>query len=44
MGKRIEFIDFIKGISMFKVVWGQSMQRMGDGNDYWSNPVHEYIC
>ena len=44
MGKRIEYIDFIKGICIFIVVWGHSIQNMGDGNDFWTNPVHEFIC
>ena len=44
MGKRIEYIDFIKGICIFIVVWGHSIQNLGDGNDFWTNPVHEFIC
>ena len=44
MGKRIEYIDFIKGICIFIVVWGHSIQNLGDGNDFWANPVHEFIC
>lgn len=43
-GKRIEYIDFIKGICIFIVVWGHSIQNMGDGNEFWTNPVHEFIC
>lgn len=43
MGKRIEYIDFIKGICIFIVVWGHSIQNMGDGNDFWTNPVHEFL-
>ena len=39
MGKRIEYIDFIKGICIFIVVWGHSIQNMGDGNDFRTNPV-----
>lgn len=42
--KRIEYIDFIKGICIFIVVWGHSIQNMGDGNEFWTNPVHEFIC
>lgn len=44
MGKRIEYIDFIKGFCIFIVVWGHSIQNMGDGNEFWTNPVHEFIC
>lgn len=28
--KRIEYIDFIKGICIFIVVWGHTIQNMGD--------------
>lgn len=42
--KRIEYIDFIKGICIFIVVWGHSIQNMGDGIEFWTNPVHEFIC
>lgn len=42
--KRIEYIDYIKGICIFIVVWGHSIQNMGDGNDFWENPIHEFIC
>lgn len=42
--KRIEYIDFIKGICIFLVVWGHSIQNMGNNNDFWENPVHVFIC
>lgn len=41
---RIEYIDFIKGVCIFIVVWGHSIQNMGDGNEFWENPIHEFIC
>ena len=42
--KRIEYIDFIKGICIFIVVWGHTIQNMGDGDEFWLNPVHQFIC
>ena len=39
--KRIEYIDFIKGICIFIVVWGHTIQNMGDGDEFWLNPVHQ---
>ena len=41
--KRIEYIDFIKGICIFIVVWGHTIQNMGDGDEFWLNPVHQFI-
>ena len=43
MGKRIEYIDFIKGICIFIVVWGHSIQNMGYVNDFWTTTVHAFI-
>lgn len=40
---RIGSIDFIKGVCIFLVVWGHSIQNMG-GDTFWENPVHEFIC
>ena len=35
--KRIEYIDFIKGICIFIVVWGHTIQNMGDGDEFINN-------
>jgi fucose 4-O-acetylase-like acetyltransferase len=42
--KRIEYIDFIKGVCIFLVVWAHTIQNMGDGQEFWNNPVHVFIC
>ena len=42
--KRIEYIDFIKGVCIFLVVWGHTIQNMGNGVDFWENPIHKFIC
>lgn len=42
--KRIEYIDFIKGICIFLVVWAHSIQNMSVGDSFWENPVHIFIC
>lgn len=42
---RIEFIDFIKGLAIFVVIWGHCIQNFGarDGS-FFDNPVHILIC
>jgi len=42
--KRIDYIDFIKGISIFFVVWGHTIQNIGAENAFWTNPFHIVIC
>lgn len=41
--KRIEYIDFIKGVCIFLVVWAHSIQNMSPNNTFWENPVHIFI-
>lgn len=42
--ERIKYIDFIKGICIFLVVWGHCIQNMGTKNDaFFDNPVHIFI-
>lgn len=42
---RIAYIDFIKGLAIFLVIWGHSIQNFGlrDGS-FFENPVHILIC
>jgi fucose 4-O-acetylase-like acetyltransferase len=42
-GKRIEFIDSLKGFAIFLVLWGHSIQYLKNGADYFDNPVFEFI-
>ena len=41
---RIAYIDFIKGLAIFLVIWGHSIQNFGlrDGS-FFENPVHILI-
>ena len=41
---RIEYIDFIKSIAIFLVVWAHCIQNMGNNEDFWENPIHIFIC
>lgn len=41
---RIDYINFIKGVSIFLVVWAHSIQNMGDGVYFRTNPLFELIC
>lgn len=42
---RIEYIDFVKGLAIFLVIWGHSIQNFGlrDGS-FFDNPIHILIC
>lgn len=42
---RIEYIDFIKGLAIFLVIWGHSLQNFGARDEsFFDNPVHILIC
>lgn len=43
--QRIEYIDFIKGLAIFLVIWGHCIQNFGirDGS-FFENPVHILLC
>lgn len=42
---RIEYIDFIKGLAIFLVIWGHSIQNFGLGDEsFFENPLHILIC
>jgi fucose 4-O-acetylase-like acetyltransferase len=42
-GKRIEFVDALKGFAIFLVLWGHSIQYLKNGTDFFHNPVFEFI-
>lgn len=42
--KRVEYIDNIKGIAIFLVVWGHTIQNMGKEDEFWNNPIFYFIC
>jgi len=41
--KRLDFIDSLKGVAIFLMVWGHSIQYLRDGADFIHNPVFEII-
>jgi fucose 4-O-acetylase-like acetyltransferase len=44
MKQRIEFIDALKGFTIFCVLWGHSIQDSGNGDDsFFHNQVFEFI-
>ncbi|MDD8037541.1 MAG: acyltransferase family protein, partial [Thomasclavelia ramosa] len=44
MNNRIEYIDFIKGFTIFLVVWGHAIQNISQNGSFWNNPMHIFIC
>ena len=42
-GKRLEFIDSLKGFAIFSVVWGHSMQHLQNRAYAYHNPMFEFI-
>lgn len=43
ISKRIEFIDSLKGITIFFVIWGHSIQYLRNGSVFFHNPIFEFI-
>jgi fucose 4-O-acetylase-like acetyltransferase len=43
MGKRIEFIDALKGFAIFCVLWGHSLQDLRNEADFFHNQVFAFI-
>ena len=41
--QRIEYIDALKGIAIFFVLWGHSLQYLKNGYDFFHNPMFEFI-
>lgn len=41
--KRIDFIDALKGLAIFFVLWGHSIQDLRNGSDFFHNPLYEFI-
>ena len=42
---RIEYIDFIKGLAIFLVIWGHCIQNFGIRDEtFFNNPIHILIC
>jgi fucose 4-O-acetylase-like acetyltransferase len=40
---RVEFIDSLKGLAIFFVLWGHSVQYLNNGTDAFKNPIFEFI-
>jgi len=41
--QRIEFLDALKGFTIFCVTWGHALQFLRNGYDYFHNPAFEFI-
>ncbi|WP_455497031.1 acyltransferase family protein [Coprobacter sp.] len=42
--QRVAFIDFLKGVCIFLVVWGHSIQYLSSsGYDFWNNRIFIFI-
>lgn len=41
--QRIEYIDALKGLAIFFVLWGHSLQYLKNEADFFHNPIFEFI-